>query len=73
MSDLGPISLGAPGTPHSQVLLDRIEESARFLVEQELGRACRIVESRRDQIGALVTRLIDEDTLDAEAIRECFG
>jgi cell division protease FtsH len=72
MSELGPISLADPRVLHSQALVDRVEEAARRAVEAQLMRACRIVEARRIAIERLVTRLLEEDTLDADAIRACF-
>jgi cell division protease FtsH len=73
MSELGPISLADPTVPHSSVLIDRVEETARKLVEAQLARACRMVEERRAEVDTLVQRLLDEETLDAEAIRACFS
>ena len=72
MSDLGPICLKDPHAPHSQALLDRVEETTRRLLDAELARARRIVADRRDEIARLVGQLLEHETLDAEAIRACF-
>jgi cell division protease FtsH len=72
MSDLGPICLKDPHAPHSQALLDRVEETIRRLLDAELARARRIVADRRDEIARLVEQLLEHETLDAEAIRACF-
>jgi cell division protease FtsH len=73
MSDLGPICLkGDPRTPHSQTLLDRVEETTRAILEFQLARARKIVRDRGAEIGRLVDELLDQDTLDAAAILACF-
>jgi cell division protease FtsH len=72
MSELGPISLGDPHVQHSQVLLDRVEETARRLVESALDRACAIVTSRRAQIEELASELLLHDTLGDAEIMACF-
>lgn len=72
MSELGPISLGDPHVQHSQALLDRVEETARRLVELALERACAIVSSRRAQIEELTAELLLHDTLGEREIMACF-
>lgn len=72
MSSLGPIHLGAPGIPHSQTLLDRIEDATNAIVNFQLQRACEIVRAEHHSIGLLVLRLMECDTLDADEILECF-
>ncbi len=73
MSPLGPIHLGRSDNPHSQVLLDRIEEATNAIITAQLARACEFVESERGSINRLVERLMESDTLDAHEIQECFG
>jgi cell division protease FtsH len=73
MSSLGPIHLGAEGTPHSQTLLDRVEEATNAIIDEQLKRACDVVSARQDSINQLVEMLMERDTLDAEEIQECFG
>lgn len=72
MSRLGPIHLGQPDQPHSQSLLDRVEEATNELVNAQLERACAIVTAERESIGRLVDLLMERDTLDAEEILNCF-
>ncbi|HEX6043539.1 MAG TPA: ATP-dependent zinc metalloprotease FtsH [Pyrinomonadaceae bacterium] len=72
MSRLGPIHLGNSDQPHSQTLLDRIEEATNELINSQLERACAIVSAERDSIGRLVELLMERDTLDAEEIASCF-
>ena len=72
MSDLGCIHLSEDGQARSQTLLDRIEDAARTIVDQQLARACQIVEDRRTEIQRLVDQLLEFDTLDAAQIRACF-
>jgi cell division protease FtsH len=72
MSPLGPIHLGRNDNPHSQSLLDRIEEATNAIITTQLELACQIVESERGSIGRLVERLMESDTLDAPEIKECF-
>jgi len=72
MSRLGPIHLGQPDQPHSQTLLDRVEEATNELINTQLERACAIVTAERDSIGRLVELLMERDTLDAEEIQSCF-
>jgi ATP-dependent Zn protease len=73
MSSLGPIHLGAEGTPHSQALLDRVEEATNAIIDEQLKRACDVVTARQESINRLVEMLMERDTLDAEEIQECFG
>ena len=73
MSPLGPIHLGKPEDPHSQALLDRIEQETNVIVNAQMKRACEVVDSRRAEIARLVDGLMERDTLDADEIRERFG
>ena len=73
MSRLGPIHLGQPDQPHSQTMLDRIEEATNELINTQLERACAVVERDRESIGRLVEMLMERDTLDAPEIMVCFG
>ena len=73
MSRLGPIHLGQTDQPHSQNLLDRIEEATNELINTQLERACAIVTAEKDSIGSLVELLMERDTLDAEEIASCFA
>ena len=72
MSRLGPIHLGNGDQPHSQSLLDRIEEATNDLINTQLERAREIVDAERESIGRLVELLMERDTLDAEEILSCF-
>jgi len=72
MSRLGPIHLGQQDQPHSQNLLDRIEEATNEIINQQLERACDVVSVERESIGRLVELLMERDTLDAEEIASCF-
>jgi cell division protease FtsH len=73
MSRLGPIHLGQADQPHSQNLLDRIEEATNELINTQLERACAVVNAERDSIARLVELLMERDTLDAEEILSCFN
>jgi cell division protease FtsH len=72
MSSLGPIHLGRADEPHSQALLDRVEDATSAIVNSQLERACEVVRDSESSIGRLVEGLMERDTLDAEEIRECF-
>jgi cell division protease FtsH len=72
MSRLGPIHLGQPDQPHSQSLLDKVEEATNELINEQLERACAIVTAEQESIGRLVAMLMERDTLDAEEILICF-
>ena len=72
MSRLGPIHLGQPDSPHSQRLLDKVEEAINELINQQLERACAVVTAEQESIGRLVELLMERDTLDAEEIQSCF-
>src|SRR6266545_1673097 len=72
MSPLGPIHLGAEGVPHSQSLLDRIEDATNSIINAQLQRACETVRAEHSSIGRLVEKLMEFDTLEAEEILECF-
>ena len=72
MSRLGPIHLGQPDQPHSQSLLDRVEEATNELMNEQLERACAVVTAERESIGRLVEMLMERDTLDADEIASCF-
>ena len=73
MSRLGPIHLGQPDQPHSQSLLDKVEECTNELINEQLERACAVVSAERESIGRLVELLMERDTLDAEEIAGCFN
>ncbi|HEY7783880.1 MAG TPA: hypothetical protein VIB00_04100, partial [Pyrinomonadaceae bacterium] len=72
MSPLGPIHLGSADTPHSQALLDRVEEAINAIIDEQLKRACEVVKSSEQGIGRLVELLMERDTLDADEIQDCF-
>ena len=72
MSRLGPIHLGQPDSPHSQSLLDKVEDATNELMNAQLERACAIVDAERESIGRLVELLMERDTLDADEILGCF-
>ncbi|MFN2453953.1 MAG: ATP-dependent zinc metalloprotease FtsH [Pyrinomonadaceae bacterium] len=72
MSALGPIHLGKPEDPHSQMLLDRIEQACNEIINAQMQRACEFVDARRDAIALLVEGLMERDTLDAAEIQHCF-
>jgi cell division protease FtsH len=72
MSRLGPIHLGQPDQPHSQSLLDKVEDATNELINAQLERACAIVTAEQESIGRLVAMLMERDTLDAEEILGCF-
>jgi cell division protease FtsH len=72
MSRLGPIHLGQSDQPHSQNLLDRIEEATNEIISLQLERACEVVSRERESIGQLVELLMARDTLDAAEILSCF-
>lgn len=73
MSPLGPIHLGRPEDPHSQALLDRIEQATNEIIDMQIKRACEIVDAKRTEIANLVVGLMDRDTLDSEEILSCFN
>jgi cell division protease FtsH len=73
MSDLGPICVKDTHGPASQALLDRVEETSRRMLEEQLGRARSIVRERRASIERLVGALLERDTIGADEIRGCFG
>ncbi len=73
MSPLGPIHLGKPDDPHSQTLLDRIEQATNDIVNAQMARACAMVTANRAEITHLVAGLMERDTLDAAEIQESFG
>ena len=73
MSPLGPIHLGKPEDPHSQTLLDRIEQATNEIIDSQLKRACDVVDGKRAEIASLVEGLMERDTLEADEIQECFG
>ena len=72
MSRLGPIHLGQPDSPHSQSLLDKVEDATNELMNAQLERACAIVDAERESIARLVELLMERDTLDADEILSCF-
>jgi cell division protease FtsH len=73
MSPLGPIHLGKPEDPRSQMLLDRVEQATSDIINEQMRRACAIVDARRDEIMRLVDGLMERDTLDADEIKTCFA
>lgn len=73
MSPLGPIHLGRPEDPHSQALLDRVENATSEIINAQMQRALEVVDRDRDSIARLVAGLMERDTLDADEIKESFG
>ena len=77
MSPLGPIYVGDPrganAPPLSQTLLDRVEEAVNDIINKQLAIACDTVTANRDSIGRLVELLLEQDTVEADGIEECFG
>jgi cell division protease FtsH len=73
MSPLGPIHLGKPEDPHSQALLDRVEQATGEIIDDQMKRACEIVDRSRDSIASLVEGLMERDTLESEEIHHRFG
>ncbi len=73
MSPLGPIHLGKPEDPHSQALLDRIEQATNEIMKVQMTRACEIVDNRRTEIARLVEGMMERDTLDSDEIYACFN
>jgi cell division protease FtsH len=70
MSPLGPIYVG--DDLQSQGLLDRVEEAVNSIINTQLEKACSIVESERASIARLVERLLEQDTVEASEIQQCF-
>ncbi len=73
MSELGPICVKESHGPASQALLDRVEETSRRMLEDQLTRARNIVRAHRAGIDRLVSALLERDTIGAEEIRGCFA
>ncbi len=73
MSPLGPIHLGKPEDPHSQALLDRVEQATNEIINAQMQRACAAVDESRESIARLVAGLMERDTLDSDEIQLCFG
>lgn len=72
MSPLGPIHLGKSDDPHSQALLDRIEQATSDIINAQMKRACEMVDASRPAIARLVEGLMERDTLEADEISTCF-
>lgn len=76
MSPLGPIYVSDPrvanAAPLSQNLLDRVEEAVNDIINTQLAKACEVVTASQDSIGRLVELLLDQETVEAEGIQECF-
>ena len=77
MSPLGPIYVGDPrganAPPLSQTLLDRVEEAVNDIINTQLAKACEVVTASQDSIGRLVELLLEQDTVEADGIEECFA
>src|SRR5256714_7853773 len=58
MSPLGPIHLGKPEDPHSQPLLDRVENATSEIINAQMKRACEVVDGERESIARLVEGLM---------------
>jgi cell division protease FtsH len=72
MSEIGPMCVSEKVMHPSQALLDRVEETTRRLLDEQLARARRIMLEQRAEIDALVDGLLAQDTLDEGTIRACF-
>jgi len=70
MSPLGPIFVG--DDLQSQGLLDRVEDAVNSIINTQLERACKVVGSERESIARLVERLLEQDTVEATEIQQCF-
>lgn len=73
MSPLGPVHLGASDVPHSQTLLDRIEDATTAIINEQLKKACDVVSTEEEAIARLVSLLLERDTVDSHEILECFA
>ncbi len=73
MSPLGPIHLGKPEDARSQALLDRVEQATGDIINEQMQRACQMVDARRAEIAHLVKGLMERDTLDSDEINHSFG
>jgi cell division protease FtsH len=73
MSPLGPIHLGGSDVPHSQTLLDRIEDATTAIINEQLKKACDVVGTEEEAIARLVSLLLEHDTVDSDEILECFA
>jgi cell division protease FtsH len=73
MSPLGPIHLGGSDVPHSQTLLDRIEDATTAIINTQLTKACDVVKTEEVAIARLVSLLLEHDTVDSDEILECFA
>src|SRR2546421_183400 len=73
MSPLGPIHLGKPEDPHSQALLDRVENATSEIINAQMNRACEVVDRERESIARLIEGLMERETLEADEIHQCFG
>ena len=51
----------------------RVDQAVITLLHEAEAQASQIIETHRDQIGQLVTRLEADETLDLPAIRACLG
>ncbi|HEX4901024.1 MAG TPA: ATP-dependent zinc metalloprotease FtsH [Pyrinomonadaceae bacterium] len=76
MSPLGPIYVsdprGAAAAPLSQSLLDRVEEAVNDIINTQLAKACEVVTASQESIGRLVELLLEQETVEADGIEECF-
>ena len=76
MSPLGPIYVsdprGANAAPLSQNLLDRVEEAVNDIINTQLAKACEVVTASQDSIGRLVEMLLEQETVEADGIEQCF-
>ena len=76
MSPLGPIYVGdqrgASAPPLSQTLLDRVEEAVNDIINSQLAKACEVVSASQDSIARLVEMLLEQDTVEADGIEQCF-
>jgi hypothetical protein len=54
-------------------LLDRVEEAVNNIMNTQLARACEVVTGQQEAIARLVAMLLEQDTVEAEGIEECFA
>src|SRR5262245_60272944 len=73
MSRLGPIYLPDSQPDHySQAPLDRVEDATNQIINEQLVRACEVVEHQRGGMARLVESLLERDTVEADEIKSCF-
>jgi cell division protease FtsH len=72
----GEVFLGRSVTTHksvSEATMQKVDEEVRRIIDEQYGRARKIIEDNRDKIEAMTQALLEWETIDAEQIDDIMA